>query len=118
MNEEQLKDLVVAALEDVKGIDIQVLDVRQLTDMTDYMIVASGSSGRQIKALVDNVVLKCKEAGRRPLGVEGERSSEWMLVDMEDVVVHVMLPTTRDFYQLEKLWDAEISTPSPTESEA
>jgi len=104
MRTKQLKELVVAALEEIKAKDIVVLDVRKLTSITDMMVVASGTSTRQVKALADNVVEKAKAAGCRPLGVEGEREAEWVLVDLADVVVHVMLPSTRDFYQLEKLW--------------
>jgi len=103
MRTKQLKELVVAALEEIKAKDIVVLDVRKLTSITDMMVVASGTSTRQVKALADNVVEKAKAAGCRPLGVEGEREAEWVLVDLADVVVHVMLPSTRDFYQLEKL---------------
>ena len=107
MQSEQLKDVVVAALEEIKAKDIVVLDVHKLTSITDIMVVASGTSSRQVKALADNVVEKAKAAGCRPLSIEGEREGEWILVDLADVVVHVMLPTTRDFYQLEKLWGME-----------
>jgi len=107
MQSEQLKDVVVAALEEIKAKDIVVLNVHKLTSITDIMVVASGTSSRQVKALADNVVDKAKAAGCRPLSVEGEREGEWILVDLGDVVVHVMLPTTRDFYQLEKLWGME-----------
>lgn len=103
---DQIRELALAALDDLKAKDVEVLDVRTLTGITDYMIVASGTSTRHVKALADNVVEKAKQAGCRPLSVEGEREAEWILVDLADVVVHVMLPTTREFYQLEKLWDA------------
>ena len=104
MNSEQLKDLVVAALDDVKGQEIACLDVREMTTVTDYMIVASGTSNRHIQALVDNVAEKAKAAGHRPIGVEGEDGGEWVLLDLEDALVHVMLPKVREFYNLEKLW--------------
>jgi ribosome-associated protein len=107
MQSEQLKDVVVAALEEIKAKDIVVLDVHKITSITDIMVVASGTSSRQVKALADNVVEKAKAAGCQPLSVEGEREAEWILVDLADVVVHVMLPNTRDFYQLEKLWGME-----------
>jgi len=107
MQSEQLKDVVVEALEEIKAKDIVVLDVHKLTSITDIMVVASGTSSRQVKALADNVVEKAKAAGCRPLSIEGEREGEWILVDLADVVVHVMLPSIRDFYQLEKLWGME-----------
>ncbi len=104
MTPEQLRDLAVEALEDRKGEDIQVLDVQRLTTISDYMIVVSGGSDRQVRALADSVVEKAKEAGVRPLGVEGEERGEWVLVDLGDVIVHAMQRPTRLFYQLEKLW--------------
>ncbi len=107
---EPLKELVVAALQELKGFDIRVMDVRELTTVTDFMVIASGSSDRQVKAMARNVVEKAKNAGHSPMGVEGDRGGEWVLIDLYEVVVHVMLPRVRDFYQLEKLW----STQSPT----
>jgi len=104
MNSEQLADLVIGALDDVKAQDIVKLDVRDMTTVTDYMIVASGTSNRHVKALVDNVSEKAKEAGHRPVGIEGEDGGEWVLLDLQDAVVHVMLPKVREFYNLEKLW--------------
>ena len=105
VNTEQLQQLVVAALEELKGLDIRVLDVRELTTVTDVMVVASGNVDRHVRALAENVVEKAKEQGVRPLGVEGLDQGEWALVDLGDVVVHVMKPRVRDFYQLEKLWE-------------
>ncbi len=104
MNSEQLCDLVVDALEEVKAKDIVKLDVRELTTVTDYMIVASGTSNRHVKALADAVADKARAAGHRPAGIEGEDGSEWVLLDLQDVLVHVMLPRVREFYNLEKLW--------------
>ena len=104
MNSETLSDLVVNALEEVKGQDIVKLDVRKMTTVTDYMVVASGTSNRHVKALADAVAEKAKEAGQRPVGVEGEEGSEWVLLDLGDTLVHVMLPRVREFYNLEKLW--------------
>ena len=100
----ELTELVVDALDDIKGKDIVILDVGELTDVADTMVVASGTSNRQVKALADNVIERCKKAGFRPIGVEGMDGSEWVLVDYGDVILHVMLPATRDFYELEKLW--------------
>ena len=104
MNSEQLSDLVVEALEDIKGKDIVKLDVRDMTTVTDYMIVASGTSNRHVQALAENVAEKAREAGHKPIGVEGEEGGEWVLLDLQDALVHVMLPKVREFYNLEKLW--------------
>jgi ribosome-associated protein len=113
MNCKELEQVVVVALEDMKARDITSIDVRGKTSVTDIMVIASGGSTRQIKALADSVVVKVKEQGVSLLGVEGEQDSGWVLVDIGDVVVHVMLPETRDFYNLEKLWGED----SPIASE-
>jgi ribosome-associated protein len=97
--------VVSTALEDLKALDLTFLDVRHLTTLTDTMVIASGRSDRHVKAIGSEVVAKCKKAGYRPIGVEGQQSGEWVLVDLGDVVVHVMLPRVREFYNLEKLWD-------------
>lgn len=107
MQSKKLKEVALAALEDLKAKDIVALDVRKLTSITDVMIISAGTSTRHVKALADNVVEKAKAAGCRPLGVEGERDAEWILIDLADVIVHVMLPAARDFYQLEKLWSLD-----------
>ena len=106
MESTQLKQLVQSALQDLKGNHIVSLDVRELTDVMDYLVIASGGSNRHVKALSDNVTEEAKRRGVRPLGVEGQNGAEWILVDFGDVVVHVMLPATRDFYDLERLWSA------------
>ncbi len=100
----KLQKVAVAALEEIKGQDILVLDVRKLTSMCDSMIIASAQSTRQVKALADNVRDRLREAGAAIIGVEGERSSEWVLVDCGDIVVHVMQPAVRAHYKLEELW--------------
>ena len=99
-----MKQAVVDAIEDIKGFDITVMDVRKLTSMTSYMIVASANSTRQCKAIADNVREKIKEQGYGIRGTEGEKEGEWVLVDMDDIVVHIMVPTTRAYYNLEQLW--------------
>lgn len=104
MNSEQLSELAVDALEEVKGKDIVKLDVRNLTSVTDFMVVVSGTSNRHVKALADAVADKARKAGHRPTGVEGTEGSEWILLDLQDTLVHVMLPRVREFYNLEKLW--------------
>lgn len=104
---EEIKSLVVSALEDLKAVDLVVVDVRGKTTVSDYMVIASGTSNRHVSALANNVIVECKKAGFMPLGIEGEKSGEWVLVDMGDVIVHVMQQPTRDFYQLEKLWETQ-----------
>ena len=100
-----LAQVVLAALEDMKAVNVKAMDVRGITDITDMMVVASGTSDRHVKSIADRVVQRCKEAGDRPFGIEGERDGEWVLLDLNDVVVHVMLPRVREFYALEKLWE-------------
>lgn len=107
--EDRLLEIVLAALDDLKAVDVKVLDVREQTSITDRMVIASGTSSRHVKALANNVSQKAKEAGFPPLGVEGEQGAEWVLIDMGDVVTHVMMPEIRDFYALEKLWSVGAS---------
>jgi len=103
---DQLRDLVIDALEDFKAIDIQQIDVTGQNPLTDLFVIASGNSTRHIKSMAENLVMKAKAAGCPPLGVEGQTQAEWVLVDLNDVIVHLMLPKTRAFYNLEKLWEA------------
>lgn len=113
MEIEKLKEVVLDALDDLKAKDVKVIDVRGHSNITDLMIIATGTSNRQVKSLANNVAVKAKENGCAPLGVEGEDAGEWVLVDLGDIVVHVMLEPIRQFYQLERLW----SMPAQDESE-
>lgn len=108
MRAEKLRDLVIDALQDMKGVDIHALDVRGLTTITDFMVIASGTSDRHVKSLARNVLDQACAAGVKPMGVEGEQEGEWVLVDLRDVLAHIMRPQARDFYNLEKLWSMEV----------
>ena len=99
-----LKKIVIDALEDMKAKDIVTLDVKPLTSVADLMVVASGTSNRHVKSIAENVREKVKLNGLQPLGIEGDDVAEWVLVDLGDIIVHIMLPDTRRFYDLEKLW--------------
>ena len=100
-----LKTVVVDALADMKALEVKVLDVRGLTDIADFMVIASGTSDRHVRSVAQRVVERTKEAGFRPHGVEGQQDSDWVLIDLSEMIVHVMLPRVREFYGLEKLWD-------------
>ena len=100
-----LKTVVIDALDDMKALEIKVLDVRGLTDIADWMVIASGTSDRHVRSVAQRVVERTKEAGFRPHGVEGQQDSDWVLIDLNEMIVHVMLPRVREFYGLEKLWD-------------
>jgi ribosome-associated protein len=108
-----LVTLVESAIEDIKGLDRRILDVRELTTITDYMVVCTGTSNRHAKSIADNIISRAKDAGYRPRGVEGLDAGEWVLVDLGDVVAHVMQAQTRAFYQLEKLWDVPPPAAAP-----
>ena len=113
MTLEELRDLVIDVLNDMKAKDIKVLDVRGRTSITDIMIIASGTSSRHVKSMAETVAFKAKDAGEAPLGTEGLDDGEWALIDLNGVVVHVMQARVRDFYQLERLWDPEIIDSDP-----
>lgn len=108
-----LQQIVSGALEDMKAVDVKQLDVRGMTDIADTLFIASGNSDRHVRSIADRVVEKTKAAGFRPFGIEGARDGEWVLVDLNDVVVHVMLPRVREFYALERLWEAAPVTSAP-----
>lgn len=101
---DHLRALVLGALDDLKARDVREIDVREKSSVTDLLVVASGTSSRHVKSIAEEVVRKAKQAGLPPIGVEGQREAEWVLVDLGDIVVHVMLPRTREFYGLERLW--------------
>ena len=104
-----LKSVILGALDDMKALEVKVLDVRGLTDIADYMVIASGTSDRHVRSVAQRVVEKTKEAGFRPHGVEGEQDGDWVLIDLHEMIVHVMLPRVREFYGLEKLWNTTVS---------
>ena len=109
VNIDDLKRLVLQILEDMKAQNVKALDVRQLTDVTDLMIIASGTSDRHVKSMATRVRDEVRETARiRPIGVEGESEGDWVLIDLGDIVVHLMRPETREYYDLERLWNREV----------
>ncbi len=104
-----LKAVVIDALADMKALEVKFLDVRGLTDIADFMVIASGTSDRHVRSVAQRVVEKTKQAGFRPQGVEGQQDADWVLIDLNDMIVHVMLPRVREFYGLEKLWDMTLA---------
>jgi ribosome-associated protein len=107
----QLKQLVLDTLADLKARDVWVMDVRGKTAVTDYMVIASGTSDRHVKAIAEALAFRAKEAGEPPLGMEGLAEGEWALIDLNSVVAHVMLPKVRDYYNLERLWSPPAVVP-------
>ena len=114
---DHLRQRVLAALEELKAKDVRELDVRGKTSIADYLIIASGTSTRHVKSIADEVVKYVKQAGMMPLGVEGQREAEWVLVDLGDIVVHIMLPRIREFYGLERLWTVGDDLPAAANAE-
>ncbi len=110
--------VVESALDEMKAVNVKLLNVHKLTDITDTMIIASGNSDRHVRSIADRVVEHAKKAGFRPTGVEGERDGEWVLVDLQDVIVHIMLPRVREFYRLESLWDVSAARREAAERSA
>jgi ribosome-associated protein len=104
-----LKTVVIDALDGMKALEVKFLDVRGLTDIADFMVIASGTSDRHVRSIAQRVIEKAKEAGFRPHGVEGQQDGDWVLIDLNDMIVHVMLPRVREFYGLEKLWDMTVA---------
>lgn len=107
MQTEALAELAEAALDDLRGVDVRRLDVREMTSITDLIVIASGTSQRHVRSLADRVVERAKGEGVQPLGLEGEQGGDWLLIDLGDLVVHVMSHEKRAFYNLEKLWTVE-----------
>lgn len=105
--DKHISQQMLTILDDNKAIDIQVLDVQGITSITDTMIIASGQSDRQVKSLADKIIMAAKKSGLELLGVEGQQQGDWVLIDLGDVIIHLMRPDTRLYYQLEKLWSAE-----------
>ena len=103
---QQLHQLVLSTLEELKAVDVKSVDVTGLSPLTDHFVVASGNSTRHVKSMADKLVQAAKALGVQPLGVEGEREAQWILVDLNDIIVHLMLPQARAFYNIEKLWEA------------
>lgn len=116
MTIDQLKQLAIDALEDLKAVDITVLDVRGKTTVTDWVVIATGSSSRHVKSAANNVIAEARKAGQSVLGSEGEADGEWVLVDLGDVIVHVMQQQVREFYDLESLWSVDVLSRQGSES--
>ncbi len=104
MTSQQLLKLILSILEDMKAVEITTIDVHKITDITDNMVICSGTSSRHTQSIANRLIMKMKDAGIQPVGIEGEDLGEWILVDLGDAIVHIMLPKTREFYSLEKLW--------------
>ena len=104
MDIKKLLNIVLASLEERKPVDVDIYDVKKLNIMTDYILIASGNSRRQVSALADKLIQSVKENKFKTLGVEGKAEGEWVLVDLGDIIVHIMHPSSREYYQLEKLW--------------
>ena len=113
-----LVQVVEGALDEMKAVNVRVLDVHKLTDIADTMIIASGNSDRHVRSIADRIVEHAKKAGFRPMGIEGDRDGEWVLVDLHDVIVHIMLPRVREFYRLESLWDVSAARREASERTA
>jgi ribosome-associated protein len=113
-----LVQVVEGALDEMKAVNVRVLDVHKLTDIADTMVIASGNSDRHVRSIADRIVEHAKKAGFRPMGIEGDRDGEWVLVDLHDVIVHIMLPRVREFYRLESLWDVSAARREASERTA
>ena len=107
MNRKEMQKQIINSLEDTKALDITVLDVQNKSDMTDIMIIATGNSTRHVKSIAANLIKDMKDLDQQPLGSEGEENGEWVLVDLDNIVVHVMQRDVREFYNLEKLWGTQ-----------
>ncbi|MDH3977456.1 MAG: ribosome silencing factor [Gammaproteobacteria bacterium] len=117
MQSNELMQVVAAAMADMKAVDVTTLDVAGYTSITDYMLIASGTSDRHVKSIADKVIEAAKVEDHSPLGVEGQDYGEWVLVDLGDVIVHIMQPKVRDFYKLENLWTIDDKSQHATDAE-
>ena len=116
MNIDTLLESIVDAIGDAKGLNIQVMNVQELTDITDYMVIVTGSSNRHVKSISHTIIQNLTDLGRKTASVEGEEHAQWILLDYTDVVVHVMLAETREFYDLERLWNRTLTRPAAAKS--
>ncbi len=115
-NKQTIKPFVETCLDDMKAVDVTSIDVKDRTSVTDWMIICSGTSKRHVKSIAENLVKEAKHINMQPLGIEGLDVGEWVLVDLGDAVIHVMMPETRKFYSIEKLWSATITTRETNEA--
>lgn len=118
MNLDDLKALAVNAVEDLKAFDVNVVDIKGRSSVTDVLLFASGRSDRQVKSIANNVISEAKKAGIQPLGVEGLDTGDWVLVDLGDLVVHVMLPQVRDYYGIERIWEVDAAEGSENKGDS
>ncbi len=112
MESNRILQAIIEAIGNAKGLNISVLDVRDMTDISDYMVIVTGSSNRHVKSIMNTVLRELRELELKPLGMEGEQYSQWILLDYTDVLVHIMLAETREFYNLERLWKETLKSPT------
>ena len=114
MNSENILEAIIESVGNAKGLNISVLDVKEATDMTDFIVIVTGSSNRHVKSIMRTVVDELRDASMKPIGLEGEQYAQWILIDYNDVIVNVMLAETREFYDLESLWEETLKMPLAT----
>ncbi len=116
MQVNEIKNIAINALDDAKALNIKCLDVKDISTIADHMLIASGTSKRHVRSVAENLVVKIKKSGMQPIGTEGEDEAEWILVDLGDVLVNIMMPDARERYDLEKLWSPSFDQETPTNS--